>query len=313
MAAPRTLLVVNPKSANGSLGQNWPELSKVVRRELGSFEEAFTEGPGDATRLTREALRDGVELIVAIGGDGTINEVANGFFEEGKAIAPEAAMGLLPYGTGGDFRKTLHIPKDLPRAAAILAAYKTKRIDVGSLEFTQREGGTAQRIFANIASFGMSGVIDEKVNTSSKRLGGRMTFMLATLKVGLSYKNKRVRIVFDDEEDKAVQQTISTVAVANGCYFGGGMFVAPEAQVDDGRFDVVAMGDMGVGESLVNGRRLYSGTHIKLDKVSCRRAKKVYAESMDGEEIVIDMDGEVPGVLPATFTLLPEALRFVVP
>lgn len=313
MAAPRTLLVVNPQSQNGSLGRRWPELGKIVRRELGSFEEVCTQGPDDATRLTREALRDGVELVVAIGGDGTINEVANGFFEDSKAVAPESTMGVLPFGTGGDFRKTLHIPKDIAKAAAILAQFKTKRIDLGNLDFTTRSGEAGQRIFVNITSFGISGEIDEKVNSSSKRLGGRMTFMLATLKVGMGFEAKRVRLVFDDEQDKAVESTISTVAVANGCYFGGGMHIAPEAEIDDGRFDVVAIGEMGIGESILNGRRLYKGTHLELDKVSSRRASKVHAESIDGQEVLIDMDGEVPGTLPATFTLMPEALRFVVP
>lgn len=313
MAGPRTLLVVNPKSQNGSLGRRWPELSKVVRRELGSFEEAYTRGPSDATELTRNALEDGVEVVVAIGGDGTVNEVVNGFFREGKAVAPNAAMGLLPFGTGGDFRKTLNIPKDMAAAAAILSRGKIQSIDIGNLNFTEPGGTQGQRVFANITSFGMSGEIDEQVNGASKRLGGRMTFMLATLKVSLSFKAKRVRLVFDDEEDKAIESTISTVAVANGRYFGGGMMVAPNADIADGKFDVVALEEMGFGKSILFSRHIYKGSHLNLDSVSSRRAKKVYAESIDGQEVLLDMDGEVPGGLPASFSVLPEALRFVVP
>ncbi len=313
MAASRTLLVVNPKSQNGSLGRKWPELRKVVRRELGSFEEAFTKGPKDATRITRDALRDGVDLVVAIGGDGTVNEVANGFFEDGKAVAPDAAMGLLPFGTGGDFRKSLKLPKDMAKAAAVLARGKIQSIDLGDLQFTTREGEQGRHIFVNITSFGMSGEIDEQVNNASKRLGGRMTFMLATLKVSISFKAKRVRLVFDDEHDKALETTISTVAVANGCFFGGGMMVAPDAELSDGRFDVVALDEMGLGKSLILSRHIYKGSHLHLDSVSSRRAKKVFAESLDDQEVLLDMDGEVPGRLPATFSIMPEALRFVVP
>jgi YegS/Rv2252/BmrU family lipid kinase len=300
-------------SQNGSLGKRWPELSNIVRRELGSFEEAFTKGPNDATRLTREALEDGVELVVAIGGDGTVNEVANGFFDEGKPVAPSAAMGLLPFGTGGDFRKSLHIPKDMAQSAAILSRGKVQSIDIGNLNFTARGGGQGQRVFANITSFGMSGEVDEQVNAASKRLGGRVTFMLATLKVSVSFKAKRVRLVFDDEDDKAIESTISTVAVANGRYFGGGMMVAPNADLTDGKFDVVALEEMGLGKSILFSRHIYKGSHLNLDSVSSRRAKKVYAESIDGQEVLLDMDGEVPGTLPATFAIMPEALRFIVP
>ena len=313
MALPRTLLVVNPQSQNGSLGRKWPELSKIVRREIGSFEEAYTRGPNDATELTRQALQNGVELVVAIGGDGTINEVANGFFDGGEAVAPKAAMGLLPFGTGGDFRKSLNIPKDMAKSAAILGRHKIKAIDLGNLDYSHRAGGTGQRIFVNITSFGMSGEVDEQVNAASKRLGGRVTFMLATLKTSIAFRAKRVRMVFDDQEDKAVESTISTVAVANGRFFGGGMQVAPKAELADGSFDVVALEDMGLGKSLLFSRHIYKGTHLALDEVSSRRAKKVYAESIDGQDVIIDMDGEVPGILPATFTIMPEALRFVVP
>ena len=313
MAPPRTLLVVNPRSQNGTLGRRWPKVRQQVRRHLGSFEEAFTEGPMDATRITREALQDGVDVVVAIGGDGTINEVANGFFEDGVAIRPEASMGILPFGTGGDFRKSVGVPKDIDKAAAILARFETKRIDLGRLDYTTREGGTGQRIFINIASFGISGEIDEEVNSSSKRLGGRLSFMLATAKVGMRFKGKRVRVVFDGNEETSLETNISTIAVANGQYFGGGMQVAPNAAVDDGRFDVVAIGEMGTLESMWKGRHLYSGTHLNLENVSERRATTVYAESVDGQDVVLDVDGEVPGLLPATFTVMPEALSLVLP
>jgi len=284
-----------------------------VRRHLGSFEEAFTEGPMDATRIAREALQDGVDVVVAIGGDGTINEVANGFFADGVAIRPEASMGILPFGTGGDFRKSVGVPKDIDKAAAILARFETKRIDLGRLDYTTREGGTGQRIFINIASFGISGEIDEEVNSSSKRLGGRLSFMLATAKVGMRFKGKRVRVVFDGNEETSLETNISTIAVANGQYFGGGMQVAPNAVVDDGRFDVVAIGEMGTLESMWKGRHLYSGTHLNLENVSERRASTVYAESADGQDVVLDVDGEVPGLLPATFTVMPNALSLVLP
>jgi len=311
MVAPRTVVVVNPKSQGGKLGKRWTEIAETLGRAF-PFDEAITRGPGDATRLTREALRSGAERIVAIGGDGTVNETVNGFFDDdGKPIAPNASFALIPFGTGGDFRRTFHLPTEIAEAAKIVAANHKKKIDVGRLTFRTTAGETAHRMFANIASFGVSGVVDRLVNESGKKLG-RLSFLWATARATLSYKNQRVQLVFDGKD--RVEATINTVAVANGRFFGGAMMVAPDAEVDDGVFDVVAVGDLGFGDLLVSGRRLYKGTHLSMDKVSARRAKVVEAEGVDPSAVIeLDVDGESPGRLPARFEIVPGALWMVVP
>ena len=311
MLGPRTTVIVNPKSQGGRLGKRWAELADTIGRAF-PFDEARTEGPGDATRLAREALRGGAERIVAIGGDGTINEVVNGFFDDaGAPINAEASFGLIPFGTGGDFRRTMNIPTDLAEAAAVIAKNHKKRIDVGKLELTTPTGGKAHRMFANIASFGVSGVVDRMVNESGKKLG-RLSFMFATARATWSYKNQRVQLIFDGSE--RAEMTISTVAVANGRFFGGAMMVAPNAEVDDGMFDVVAMGDFTFGDLVKSGQRLYKGTHLSMDKVSVRRAKVVEALPIEpGAVVELDVDGESPGKLPARFEIVPGALWMVVP
>ena len=238
MTAPRTVLIVNPKSQNGALGRKWPHLNKKLRRELGSFEDCLTGAPGDATRLAREAIESGAQRVVAVGGDGTINEVVNGFFRDGALIDRDAQFGIIPVGTGGDFRKTLKVPNDPIRAAVILAQGNTRRIDVGKLEYTTHEGDSGLRMFINIASCGISGLVDKYVNQSSRRLGSKLPFMIATVRATIGYDNKRVRIEFDGNADDSTEMIVNLVAVANGRYFGGGMFVAPEAELDDGFFDV---------------------------------------------------------------------------
>jgi len=308
---PRTTVIVNPRSQGGKLGKRWPELADTIGRAF-PFDEAITKAPGDATRLAREALRGGAERIVAIGGDGTINEVVNGFFDEvGAPIAREASLGLIPFGTGGDFRRTFHLPTEVAEAAKVIAANRRRRIDVGKLEFTATGGARTLRMFANIASFGVSGVVDRIVNESGKKLG-RLSFMLASARAVWSYKNQRVQMVFDGTD--RVDATINTVAVANGKFFGGAMKVAPEAEPDDGLFDVVSIGDVSFGDLLRNNRRLYKGTHIGLDKISSRRARVVEAEPVEpGAVVELDVDGEAPGRLPARFEIVPGALWMVVP
>jgi diacylglycerol kinase family enzyme len=219
----------------------------------------------------------------------------------------------LPFGTGGDFRKSAHIPTDLGAAAHIIAAGNRRHLDVGLIEFIDDNGRPAMRVFVNIASFGMSGVVDEYVNKGSKRLGGTLSFLLATARAGMTYKNQRVRLVFDGDDASSREVTVQTVAIANGRYFGGGMHIAPHAQLDDGQFEVVAVGDMGLLDLVKHGHRLYRGTHLSLEKVSTRRARTVHAAPMGADLVRLDVDGETPGTLPATFRCLHRALPLLSP
>ncbi|ACY14693.1 diacylglycerol/lipid kinase family protein [Haliangium ochraceum] len=308
-----TVAVINPQSQQGALGRKWPDVARVLRRELGDFETAMTEAPEHATELTRAALRAGATRILAVGGDGTTSEVVGGFFEGRTAIAPEAVLGVIPFGTGGDFRRTVGLPKRWAQAVEALSGERVRDVDVGYLEYRTRDGAPASRVFINIASFGISGMVDRLVNESSKRLGGKLSFLVGSLRALMRYDNQRVRISFDDDPRDAVDMTINTVAVANGRFFGGGMQIAPEAELDDGFFDVVAVGDVGRGEFLRSSPRVYRGTHLSMDKVSHRRARVLRAEPIADAEIELDVDGETPGRLPATFTLLPRALKLLAP
>ncbi|CAN5909531.1 diacylglycerol kinase family lipid kinase [soil metagenome] len=311
MVAPRTVVVVNPNSQGGKLHKRWPEVAEVLQRAF-PFDEVMTKGVGDATRLTRTALQGGAERIVAIGGDGTVNEVVNGFFVDGKPIAPHATFALVPFGTGGDFRRTLGVPNNHAEAASVIASGTRRKIDLGKLTFVKTEGGQAVRMFANITSFGVSGVVDRLVNESKKRLGGKLAFMAASVRATFQYSNQRVALTFDGKD--RVDTTIYNVAIANGRFFGGGMKVAPDAELDDGMFDIVALGDMGMGDVIKMSRRIYTGDHLKMEKVTVRRAKVVEAEPIDPSAIVeLDVDGEAPGNLPAKFEIVPQALWVAAP
>ncbi len=311
MGSPRTVVIVNPRAQGGATGRDWPHLADRIRKVV-AFDEAITQAPGDATRLAREALRAGAERVVALGGDGTTNEVMNGFFEDGKPIAPDAALALLPYGTGGDFRKTVGISKDFDQAVAVLGADRRRTIDVGRIDLGGDAGGRV-RMFINIASFGMSGVVDRMVNQSKKRFG-KLSYLAATTRGMLRYDNRRVKLTFDGVASDSLELTINTVAIANGKYFGGGMMMAPDAELDDGLFDVVAIGDVGVLDMMLSSRALYKGTHLARKEVSARRARVVVAEPANAGDVVeLDVDGETPGKLPATFTIVPSALRVVAP
>jgi YegS/Rv2252/BmrU family lipid kinase len=301
-----TVVIVNPHAAGGRTEKRWPELRETIHEAYGPFEHKFTDAPGAGTKLAREALQGGADLIVAMGGDGTINEVVNGFFDGTKAIAPQAAFGVLPSGSGGDFVKSLGTSKDMRAACAQLKG-EPRAIDVGRLTFVAHDGSKQVRHFINIASFGISGLVDQYVNQSSKPLGGTIAFATATLKAGMKYKNANVRLVLDGAPPR--EGRIYNVAIANGRYFGGGMKVAPEASLDDGLFDVITMGDFGFSDLLLRGLDIYSGKHVTNPKVSVHRAKRVEATPSDGAEVLLDVDGEQPGRLPATFEIISGGLR----
>jgi YegS/Rv2252/BmrU family lipid kinase len=302
-------VILNPRAAAAPGGRRREPLERAVRAVVRDVEFVDTRGPGDATVRAREALERGAEMIVAVGGDGTYSETVNGFFDaEGAAVNPEAVLAVLPGGTGGDFRKTLGYGRDPLEMVALLGDRAVRAIDAGRLTYTAEDGSAAVRHFLNIASFGLSGEVDRRVNRSSKALGGFLSFGSATLGALVGFRPQGVRLRIDGRPE-AVRR-ISVVAVANGRFFGGGMQIAPEARIDDGLFDVVTLEGLGMGDFLLKGHRVYAGTHLGLAGVICEPARRVEAEPLDPDEpVLLDVDGEAPGRLPATFEILPGALR----
>ncbi|NBD09537.1 MULTISPECIES: diacylglycerol kinase family protein [Corallococcus] len=305
----KTFLVVNPRSANGQTGKRWVEISAQVGRVLGEFGHGFTSGGMDAARLARQAIEDGYECIVAVGGDGTLNEVTNGFFRDGQVINPQATLGLLPRGTGGDFRRTFGWDLELTSALERLRTEKTEPFDVGRLEFIDNDGNPATRFFANIASFGVSAVVAREVNQGSKALGGNLSFMWGTVKGLMKYTEQQVRLTVDGGAPETV--SVTAVAVANGRYFGSGMFVAPDALTHDGLFDVTLWSNYGLSDFVLKSKGVYNGDHVNWKGTRRLRCRTLHAESETGD-VFLDVDGETPGRLPCTMTLLPGAIRLKV-
>jgi len=307
----RTRAVVNPHSWGDRTGVIWPTIEDKLRHAIGPVDAVFTDAPMAGERLTRQALKDGMEQIIAVGGDGTINEVINGFFEHGELINPEAVVAVLTSGTGADFRRTFDMPDDLDDQIERLAVSEIRPIDLGKLTYTKDDGREGVRYFNNIASFGLSGATDRAVNrlTWGKKLGGRFAFQWGMVKALLMYRNKPVRIQVDDHFSAILN--VSTAAVCNGQFFGSGMHVAPNARPDDGLFDVVIVHDLNIIDLIRGMKPLYRGEHLDDDHVTVVQGKRVIARPAGGpDEILLDVDGEAPGRLPATFEVMPGALHF---
>lgn len=303
----RTLFVVNPASKSGALGRRWRKLEKKLRAVLGEeFEVALTRGPRDAVRIAREAVRAGVETLIAVGGDGTASETVDGVLSAGVGGAPR--VGLLPFGTGGDLARGLGIPKDFDAAIAALAAGKSRRIDAGRVSLRGREGRETTLHFVNVASIGLSGLVTELVNTAPKTLGGRASFLIGSLRGIARWKNEPVTLRVDGET--LHDGPLSLACAANGSYFGGGMHVAPDARMDDGLLDVLFTPGLPKARLLRLLPSMYDGSHLKSDDVQVARGARIEADAEPGR-VWVELDGEPLGTLPATFEVLPGALEWV--
>jgi diacylglycerol kinase (ATP) len=301
-------LIVNPRAGSGRAAQRLPQIERALASHGIEYEKSLTQAPGDGTRLAREAASRGVDTIAAVGGDGTINEIAQAYLDsDGNPIAGPS-LALIPAGTGGDFRKSFDLADEVHSAVARLHAAKPRPLDLGIVDVTAPSGHTRRCAFINVMSFGMGGLVDRLVDSGPKWLGGRAAFLLGSARAALSYRNTPVSVRVDGTA--YLQTPIFNVAVCNGRYFGGGMKVAPNADPHDGLFDVVAMCDLTRAQGIALAHRIYKGSHIGQRGIEVARGRVIEAAPMRRhDEVLIDLDGEMPGKLPLTARIAPGALQ----
>ena len=309
------LIVVNPKSASGATREKWSLTASELRAHFGPFSVAFTKAPGDGAVIAERAARSGRKFIIACGGDGTINEVANGIISSGM----DAELGILPSGTGGDFRRTLGMPLSNREAAVALRNGETKTIDAGKVAFTASDGTSVSRYFLNISSVGLAASVIKRVKGTKlfdwfplDGVRGKANFAVSALQEVVDLDPVTVRVRIDGGKEVSLQ-TIC-LCVANSRFFGGGMMIAPEAQINDGYLDLINVGDMTTAKIVLNAVSLYRGTHLHLDEVKSTLIRKIEISAADAAtDVLIETDGELPGRLPAIYEIVPDAIRVRVP
>lgn len=308
MIARKVRVIINPRAGSGKAERKILSIENALRRYGLSHEIARTAGPGDATRLAALAIEDGVGVVAIVGGDGTINEASQAFVEaHGKGGGALPDLALIPAGTGGDLRKTFGLSNDVDDAIRRIAHPTRTPLDLGVLRLSNHDGAEVVRGFANIASFGISGITDRLVNEAPKWMGGTMAFLLGSVRANFAYRNAPVRVKVDGKP--LFEGRIFLVAIANGRYFGGGMKIAPSADPSDGKFEIIVLGDLGFFESFGLATKVYRGTHLAMAKARVAAGTMIEAEALDGSEVLLDVDGETPGRLPLTATVLPSALH----
>jgi diacylglycerol kinase (ATP) len=297
-------VIVNPVAGASSTRRKWPIISKLLDRIGLPFDFEYTEGVGHAIELARIAASDGYRYLVAVGGDGTVNEVANGILHSTNAAT--TALGIVSTGTGSDFIRSVGISRDYATACSTLTSSRRLSIDVGVIEY-QRQGQTLKRFFINAAGVGFDAAVVKETERLPKFFGGTIPYVAGMLRTLFSYRNKPVVIRVGDEVES---HRVLNVAVANGGYMGGGMHIAPQAELGDNLLDVVVIGDMGKLELLKEFPKVYKGTHVTLPKVRMKKGTNVTIES--SEAVLVYADGELLGECPASFRVVPGALSIVV-
>jgi diacylglycerol kinase (ATP) len=299
---PKTVFLVNPASANGKTGKRWPQIAQAAHAAGLRGEAIFSERPGQLGELARAAADEGASLLVVVGGDGTVHEVVNGI--PGRE---DVELAVIPRGTGWDFARTHKIPKRLDQALRIARDGAARPFDLGRADY-RTDGSQTSAWFANMASVGMSGAVAAKANATTKALGAKTSYLLALGVVFARWQNVRLRVEVDEERREGLMED---TIVAVGRYLAGGMMITPDAEPDDGLFDVLLIGDVTKTELVRVMPKIYRGTHLPHPKGEVLRGRTV---SIDADEpLPIQLDGEQPGTTPVRFELVPGAIRLRVP
>jgi YegS/Rv2252/BmrU family lipid kinase len=315
----KTLLIVNPTAGAGRCGREWPKVERALATAGVQYDLVVTQKRGDATGIAAAALRNGATTIVAVGGDGTANEVANGFIYpdgiEDAPINPAARFGYIPLGTGRDFARALALPADpVATATAVLGpSARTRSIDLGRALFLGVGDRLTRRYFLTGADLGLGAEMVARIETSARWLkhgGGFAAYLLGAIGAINAHRPARIEIRFDDKPPSSA--LVNIVYVANGQFTGGGMRMAPEASLDDGQFDVlIARGASRSTLLLQLLPAIYRGTHLGHPAVERQKARRVRIEPSG--RVRLQMDGEPLGRGPAEFTVVPGILRVLVP
>lgn len=301
----RMRMIVNPAAGAWKTAKKWPEIMELLESLELDFEYDVTEAPGHAIELTRSAVEKGYELVVAVGGDGTINEVVNGLYDA-NALG-NVTLGVINTGTGADYIRTLGIPRRYKEACQTLVSPRGKVVvDLGIVE-CMSQGRKKKRLFVNFAGLGFDAEVVRATTEKFKALGSLPSYLMGLFSTLFSYENRDVLLVVDGEIG---ERRICTILMNHGRYGGGGMLPAPNADPGDGLFDVLIIDDIAKPDLLVSIPRIYRGTHLTHPKVTLMRAREV--EVKPAVNMAVQADGELFGEAPASFRVLPGALTVLI-
>ena len=307
------LVVVNPKASIGKGEKDWPVIKDLLTQEGLDFDFALTERPCHAIELVREnIIEKGYRKIISVGGDGTNNEVINGIFTQNRFPTTEITMGIIPVGTGNDWRRTFGFPEEYLPLVEIIKKGQVIQHDVGKVTY-YNNGDSKVRYFLNAAGTGLNEMVCNRTNRlKSQGKGGPIRYMLSTACCLLSFKCVHIKLEIDDQE--VFNDEILSLSVGNGKYNGGGMMMMPDAVPDDGLFDITVVKKVGMLKFAASINNIYDGTFVdKLKEVTTYRGKKIRITSIPAHMLLLETEGETLTNSPFVFEMLSKSINMVIP
>ena len=294
---------------NGRLRSKARLRYNINQRLLDQFLTCIYEtiSSGDATHLAQHAIEDKTDYLIAAGGDGMLNEVVNGYMNSDEALRKNVILGLLPCGTGNDFARTIGMRNDIEQLASLIENDQTQPVDIGEIQYKSLMGVTKTRYYINITDIGIGGLVVKTVNESSKFLGPNLTYLKATIQAFFSYKHSKVRLTSDSFQWEG---PILSLCMANGRYFGSGICIAPQAEVSDGKIQLVILGNVSLMDYLKNMSKIKKGEILEHPEILYEQVRSCRIESIDGE-CPVDMDGEFIGYTPVELNIKEHVLTFL--
>ncbi len=306
MNSSRTHIVVNPFSSGGRTARRQDQIVREIIQHLrGTHSICVTTKPLEATESTRSAIQQGAELIVAVGGDGTVHEVVNGFWTKGGLINPECRLGIVSSGTAGDTPRSFGLPRHSDQQIEVACGDSERTVDVGRVSYLDASGNPREELFLNECQQGIAAVVVQRFQAHHKWLGGFLGFGLTAVATAARHREQVMSVEIDGRQ--MVTDSLLGVVVANGGYAGGGMNFAPRSTVDDGLFDIVLIHKQRIPSRLVNFPRIYFGSHVNLSWISYFQGRHVTVTS--SERVPTEADGEFLGYLPCSIEVLPRTLH----
>lgn len=297
-------LIVNPVAGAGKTARRWPQIAGRLRSIGLKFDHDLTEAPGHASELATAAARKGCELVVAVGGDGTINEIVNGLYDSGGI--EQVTLGIIGTGTGGDYIRTLGIPRSYLEACQCLLSPRRLTVDLGVVEYSDN-GRTFKRLFTNFAGIGFDAEVVRATRQKFKALGALPAYLMGLLTTLICYRNRPVTIKCNGQVE---ERKLCSIMMSHGRYGGGSMLIAPHANPLDGLFDITIIDNLSKPDLLWSLPKVYRGTHLTHPKVITKRASEI--EISTEHRMTVQADGELLGETPARFSVLPAALNVIV-
>lgn len=300
--------IINPASGFGKTKKLMKQVVGEIKAQNSAVRIVETYHPLHAIALTKELLKSGKDRIIVVGGDGTLNEVVNGFFDsQGKLLNPQASLGVVPSGSGSDFVRSLSPKTDLVKNIHNALNLEARPTDIGVVEAHDANGRPQSRHFINVSSFGLSGLVAGFMRSINRNLGPTAAYFMSTVKAIKAF-NAREIIIENENKKESIVKNCSLVSFANGKYYGSGMKIAPKAELDDGLLDQISINDLSLMFFLLNGYRVYQGTHLDLPNVSMKQTKLAYVRAVGNEPVYIETDGELFAQLPAKYWVKKQAM-----